>query len=98
MCYAGKLELSDNGTLFSSPTWRDVLERGSDIRVIFKVIRYSQLNPAKRIRRELGQLFKTLCHDQHSCWAKHVPKVVDLLNIIVHSGTGFISVELHFGT
>lgn len=89
--------LSDHGTQFTSSVWRDTLEKWG-IRPIFSSIRHPKSNPAERIMKELGRLFRTLCHDQHTRWAKLIPKMEELLNVTVHSGTGFIPHELHFGT
>ena len=51
--------LSDNGTQFTSPVWKDRLAR-EDIRVIFSSVRHPQSNPTERVMRELGRLFRTL--------------------------------------
>ena len=88
--------LSDNGTQFISPVWKDRLAR-EGIRVIFSSFRYPQSNPTERVMRELGRLFRTLCSEAHTSWAKHIPRIQSFLNVTTHSSTGFTPHELHFG-
>ena len=88
--------LSDHGTQFTSHVWsRKLRELG--IRVIFSSVRHPQSNPAERVMRELGRLFRTLCSDSHTRWAKHLADIEFFFNITSHHSTGFCQFELHFG-
>lgn len=88
--------LSDNGTQFTSPVWKNHLEK-SGIRVIYSSIRHPQSNPTERIMRELGKLFRIYCADQHTKWAKYIKIIQELLNVTTHSSTGYAPHELHYG-
>lgn len=88
--------LSDNGTQFTSPLWSKTLQ-DANIKTVFCSIRHPQSNPTERIMRELGRLFRTLCSDSHTRWAKHLPEIEYYLNMTTHSSTGFSPHELHFG-
>lgn len=88
--------LSDNGTQFSSPKWSKVL-RDLGITVIFSSVRHPQGNPVERVMREIGRLFRTLCSEKHTRWAKCVNDIEFFLNATTHMGTGFCPMELHFG-
>ena len=57
-CGKPKRLLSDNGTQFTSPKWKDALEK-EGIKVIFSSIRHPQSNPTERVMREIGRLFRT---------------------------------------
>lgn len=87
--------LSDHGTQFTSPKWRDSLNR-IGIQVVFSSMRHPKSNPVERTMRELGRLFRTLCADRHTRWAKHVKDMEFFLNITTHMSTGFSPLELHF--
>ena len=66
--------LSDHGTQFTSYVWsRRLRELG--IRIIFSSVRYSKSNPSERVMGELGRLFRTLCSDSHTGWAKHLADI-----------------------
>lgn len=88
--------LSDNGTQFSSPKWGNRL-RDLGIGVIFSSVRHPQGNPVERVMRELGRLFRTLCADKHTRWAKCIGDIEFFLNATTHMSTGFSPMELHFG-
>ena len=60
--------LSDNGTQFTSPIWRDTLE-SLGICVLHSSMRHPQSNPVERTMRELGRLFRTFCSHKHTGWA-----------------------------
>lgn len=68
-----------------------------NIKPIFCSIRHPQSNPTERVMRELGRLFRTLCSESHTRWAKNLPQIEYCLNITTHSSTGFSPYELHFG-
>lgn len=88
--------LSDHGTQFTSSAWKDTLE-GEGIAVLFSSIRHPQSNPVERVMRELGRLFRTFCSERHQKWAKCVPEIEKLLNIVTHTSTGFTPYELQYG-
>lgn len=88
--------LSDHGTQFISPKWNQKL-REEDIQVVYSSIRHPQSNPVERVMRELGRLFRTLCSDKHTKWAKYINDIEFFLNASTHSSTGFSPHELHFG-
>ena len=88
--------LSDNGTQFSSPCWRIALEK-EGMTVCFSSVRHPQSNPAERVMRELGRMFRTLCSDRHTRWARCINTIEGMLNMAVHHSTGYAPCELHFG-
>lgn len=67
-----------------------------EIQVIYSSIRHPKSNPIERVMRELGRLFRTLCSDKHTRWAKHIKDIEFFLNITTHYSTGFPPVELQF--
>ena len=89
--------LSDNGTQFTSPKWRNRLEL-EGIKVIFSSVRHPQSNPTERVMREIGRLFRTFCNKTHTNWPDHVRNIENLLNITTHYSTRCTPTELHFGT
>ena len=95
-CGRPKRILSDNGTQFTSPKWRNALE-AQGIRVVFSSIRHPQSNPTERIMREIGRMFRTFCNEKHTSWANYVKEVEILLNITTHFSTQCTPHELHFG-
>lgn len=88
--------LSDNGTQFSSSRWSSRL-RDLGITVLFSSVRHPQGNPVERVMRELGRLFRTLCFDKHTRWARCINDIEFFLNATTHVSTGFSPMELHFG-
>lgn len=54
--------LSDHGSQFTSALWKTRLN-AENIKVLYSSIRHSlsQSNPTKRVMRELGRVFRTLC-------------------------------------
>ena len=91
-----KRVLSDNGTQFTSPKWKNELEKVG-IRVKFSSIRHPQSNPTERVMREIGRLFRTYCSTGHTKWPDYVRKIEYLLNITTHYTTHCTPHELHFG-
>jgi len=55
---------------------------------------HPQSNPAERVMRELGRMFRTYCHSQHEIWSRHVPYVEWVLNNTVHEATDCTPQEL----
>lgn len=66
--------LSDHGSQFASPKWLNKL-RKEQIQVIYSSIRHPKSNAVERVMKELGRLFRTLCSDRHTRWAKHVIEI-----------------------
>lgn len=95
ICGKPKKILSDNGSQFSSMVWREGLEE-QGIRVVYSPVRHPQSNPAERVMRELGRLFRTLCSNQHTKWANFISEIEQILNITTHFSTGYAPKELHF--
>ena len=87
--------LSDHGSQFTSPVWRNSLAN-IGIKVLYSSIRHPQSNPVERIMRELGRYFRTYCWDKHTGWAVLVPFVQDCLNLLTHRSTGMTPYELHY--
>jgi transposase InsO family protein len=87
--------LSDNGSQFSSPTWRKSLSE-LNIAVKYSPIRHPQSNPTERIMRELGKYCKIYCNMTHKKWPELIPHVEKWLNSSVSATTGYSPVELIF--
>lgn len=68
------------------------------MRVSYSSIRHPQSNPTERVMRELGRLFRTMCSDRHTRWARVLPEVEVILNVTTHHSTGYSPHELHFGS
>ena len=64
-CGKPKRILSDNGTQFTSPKWRNTLEE-QGINVVLGSIRHPQSNPTERVMREIGRMFRTFCKEKHT--------------------------------
>lgn len=88
--------LADNGTQFTSHKWRSELEKNG-VSVKFCSIRHPQSNPTERVMRELGRMFRVLCSERHSSWAKYIKQIESCLNYATHCSTGFSPYELQFG-
>lgn len=95
-CGKPKRILSDHATQFTSPNWKNGIEK-EGIKVIFSSIRHPQSNPSERVMREIGRLFRTYCSHKHTGWADHVKNIENLLNITTHYSTNYTPNELHFG-
>lgn len=88
--------LNDHGTQFTSAVWKSFLaEKG--IEMVYCSIRHPQSDPAERTMREIGRLFRTVCSERHSAWARHVKNIEEWMNMSVSSATGYSPIELHFG-
>lgn len=84
--------LADNGT---SPVWATEL-RKAGIQALYSTVRHPQSNPTERVMRELGRLFRILCSDKLTRWARHISDIDFFLNVTTHFSTGFTPIELHF--
>jgi transposase InsO family protein len=87
--------LSDNGSQFSSPSWRKSLS-DLNIAVKYSPIRHPQSNPTERIMRELSKYCKIYCNMTHKKWPELIPVVEKWLNCSVSGATGYSPVELIF--
>lgn len=90
-----KCILSDNGTQFSSPTWRKKLaELGIDVK--FSPVRHPQANPSERCMKEIGKFCRIYCHQNHKKWPELLVKIEEVLNGSVSDSTGYSPVELMY--
>lgn len=88
--------LSDRGTQFTSKIWQDRLTENG-IKINHSSIRHPVSNPSERVMRELGRLFRTLCHRSHSGWATYLSQIEILFNSTPHLTTGFSPFEILYG-
>ncbi|KAE8746831.1 hypothetical protein FOCC_FOCC006469 [Frankliniella occidentalis] len=89
--------LSDHGTQYTSKAWKKGME-GAGVRVVHSTIRHPQSNPAERVMRTLGQMFRIYCHDQHTRWPRLLSKIESWINHTVHDSIGTTPAFLHHGT
>lgn len=85
--------VSDHGRQFISKHWQTSLQR-LHIQVSHTSIYHPQSNPAERVMRELGRLFRTYCHQKHSNWPRYVPYIEWTLNNLRHESTHHTPSEL----
>lgn len=85
--------VSDHGRQFISKQWQTSL-RNYNIEVNHTSIYHPQSNPAERVMRELGRMFRTYCHDKHNTWPQYVPYIEWTLNNVRHESTHFTPSEL----
>jgi len=78
--------VSDHGRQFISKHWQTSLQK-YNINVSLTSIYHPQSNPAERVMRELGRMFRTYCHKQHSAWPQYVPYIEWTLNNVRHEST-----------
>lgn len=78
--------VSDHGRQFISKHWQTSL-RKYNINVSHTSVYHPQSNPAERVMRELGRMFRTYCHQQHSTWPQYVPYIEWTLNNVRHEST-----------
>lgn len=85
--------VSDHGAQFTSKVWQNRLrERG--IPPTLTSVYHPQSNPAERVMRELGRMFRTYCHQDHAEWPRHLGYIEWVLNNTVHEATGCTPQEL----
>jgi len=78
--------VSDHGRQFISKYWQTSLKK-FNIQVSHTSIYHPQSNPAERVMRELGRMFRTYCHHKHSTWPQYVPYIEWTLNNVRHEST-----------
>lgn len=88
--------LSDHGSQFASHIWKGKLEE-SNIRVKYSAVYHPQSNQVERVMRELGRMFRTYCHENHTSWANYIGDVEYWINCAVHDSTGVTPFELVMG-
>lgn len=88
-----KIVVSDHGVQFMSKVWQNRLTELC-VSVTTTSVYYPQSNPAERVMRELGRLFRTYCHESHSEWPRYVQYIEWVLNHTTHEATGFTPQEL----
>lgn len=89
--------VSDHGVQFTSKIWQRRLSEAGVITTMTSVY-HPQSNPAERVMRELGRMFRTYCHEQHNLWPQYVTYVEWVLNNTVHEATGYTPKELFLAT
>lgn len=85
--------VSDHGLQFSSKVWQSRLSV-CGVPPTMTSVYHPQSNPAERVMRELGRLFRTYCHQQHTDWPQYIAYIEWVLNNTVHEATGCTPQEL----
>jgi Integrase core domain. len=87
--------ISDNGKQFQSQYWKAMLER-NNITPIYTSVYHPASNPAERIMRELGTLFRIHCDGKHDRWDEFLPAFQDAINSLPNLSTGFPPLQVLF--
>jgi hypothetical protein len=87
-----KAILSDHGSQFTSPMWKDTLE-GLGVTVKYSPIRHLESNPVERVMKELGKFFRIYCCQTQKKWPEFVSHIQDWLNQSVSQTTGYKPIE-----
>ena len=85
--------VSDHGVQFQSTVWQNRLS-AMGIPPTMTSVYHPQSNPAERVMRELGRMFRTYVHHQHVEWPRYVQYIEWVLNNTVHEATGSTPHEL----
>lgn len=85
--------VSDHGRQFISKHWQQTLKK-YHIQVGHTSVYHPQSNPAERVMRELGRLFRTYCNERHNTWPQYVPYIEWVLNNVKHESTLHSPAEL----
>lgn len=88
-----KVVVSDHGRQFISHVWQTTLTK-LGVQVGHTSVYHPQSNPAERVMRELGRLFRTYCNQRHSDWPKYVTYIEWTLNNVRHESTHYTPSEL----
>ena len=80
--------LVDHGKQFTAKRFGSFLGE-HHVKLVFSSVRHPQGNPAERVMRELGRLFRTYCRNKQTTWAKEMRQFGELLNNVVHESIGF---------
>ncbi|KAF4521122.1 hypothetical protein B566_EDAN011939 [Ephemera danica] len=89
--------LVDHATYFTSPVFVKGLEN-EGIQVRYSSVRCPSSNPAERVMRELGRIFRAYCHQKHTSWVRMLPQIACWMNITMHDSTGCTPFELQQGS
>jgi len=82
-----KTIVSDHGVQFNSKIWQTRLSN-LGIPPTFTSVYQPQSNPAERVMRELGRLFRLYNSEHHFDWPTYVQYIEWVLNNSVHEATG----------
>jgi len=85
--------VSDHGVQFRSNVWQKRLS-ALGVPPTMTSVYHPQSNPAERVMRELGRMFRAYCHENHTEWPRHVSYIEWVLNNTVHESTGHTPQEL----
>ena len=91
-----KAIMTDNGSQFISKHWKKSLNE-LGVNTIYTTVRNPRPNSTERVNKELGRMFRTLCHDNHKSWATRLPDIEKLYNNTTHDSTGFTPCEVLYG-
>lgn len=89
--------LTDQGKQFQNRRWHEELEK-HNIQAILTSIRRPQGNLAERVNKEVGRLFRTYCHLEHSKWPEYLEFFEYVINNCYNDTTGYTPCELHTDT
>lgn len=92
-----KVIVSDHGRQFVGKLWQQSLIK-NNICVSMTSVYHPQSNPAERVMRELGRMFRLYCHEHHNSWTQHVNYVEWVLNNLKHHSTTYTPCELFLHT
>ncbi|KAJ1518854.1 hypothetical protein ONE63_011533 [Megalurothrips usitatus] len=91
-----KTILSDHGPQYTARRWVGGLaEEGVAVR--YSSIRHPQSNPAERVMKTLGQMFRVHCHDMHTRWPRLLPNIANWINTTHHDSIGTTPYFLQHG-
>ena len=84
-----------HGTQFKGRIWREeMLNKG--IRTYKTSIYHPSSNPAERVLREVGQILRTYCHDNHKKWVEDISNTETYLKLSYHETLGICPYQLMF--
>lgn len=89
-----KIIVLDHGVQFISKVWQNRLIIDLGVSVTTTSVYHPQSNPAERVMRELGRLFRIYFHESHSQWHRYVQYIEWVLNHTTHEATGFTPQEI----
>jgi hypothetical protein len=89
--------LSDNGTQFTSKTYKKQLAEW-EIQISYTAVRHPSANPVERIMKELGRLGRSYCNESHKAWAIYLPLFQLWLNNVFNFVTNYCPNQIAFGS
>ena len=77
----GKMKalLSDNGSMFASPKWRNYFDN-EGIKVLHSSAYHPQSNVLERQNRTISTYLRIFCHQNHRGWVDYIPIVENIMN------------------